>query len=185
MRFWSSFISHPEASFISIARITKTQGLKGAVRIELKLDHEGIFETGRRLILTTTAAGTAECEAEIEFFRRQHGRSVIKLRGIDTVSEAEKYIGAEIRIPASDLLPPKEGWFYTFQLKGCRVFAVNGEYIGTITDVLDMGGADILKVDREKKETLIPFAQSYLRKIDLDQRRVEVDLPEGLRELNK
>ena len=65
------------------------------------------------------------------------------------------------------------------------MFAVNGEYIGTITDVLDMGGADILKVDREKKETLIPFAQSYLRKIDLDQRRVEVDLPEGLRELNE
>ena len=65
------------------------------------------------------------------------------------------------------------------------MFAVNGEYIGTITDVLDMGGADILKVDCENKETLIPFAQSYLRKIDLDQRRVEVDLPEGLRELNK
>jgi len=57
-----------------------------------------------------------------------------------TISEAEKYIGAEIRIPANDLLPPKEGWFYTFQLKGCRVFAVNGEYIGTITDVLDLGG---------------------------------------------
>jgi 16S rRNA processing protein RimM len=151
----------------------------------LKLDHEGIFEPGRRLLLTTNAAGTSESEVEIEFFRRQHGRCVIKLRGIDTISEAEKYIGAEIRIPANDLLPPKEGWFYTFQLKGCRVFAVNGEYIGTITDVLDLGGPEVLKVDRENEETLIPFAQSYLRKVDLDQRRVEVDLPEGLRQLNK
>jgi len=70
-------------------------------------------------------------------------------------------------------------------LKGCRVFAVDGEYIGTITDVLDSGGTEILKVDRENEETLIPFAESYLRKIDLDQRRIEVDLPEGLRELNK
>ena len=81
--------------------------------------------------------------------------------------------------------PPKDGWFYTFQLKGCRVFAVEGEYIGEITDVIDSGGAGILKVDRGNEETLIPFAQSYLKKIDLEQRRIEVDLPDGLRELNK
>jgi 16S rRNA processing protein RimM len=185
LRFWSSFISQQDAAFISIARITKTQGLKGAVRIELILDHEGIFEPGRRFILTGAAAGDTGCETEMEFFRRQHGRSIVKLRGIDTISEAEKYIGAEIRIPASDLLPPKQGWFYTFQLKGCRVFAASGEYIGIITDVLDLGGPELLKVDRENEETLIPFAQSYLKQIDLDQRRIEVDLPEGLWELNK
>lgn len=62
---------------------------------------------------------------------------------------------------------------------------MEGEYIGEITDVIDSGGAGILKVDRGNEETLIPFAQSYLKKIDLEQRRIEVDLPDGLRELNK
>ena len=62
-----------------------------------------------------------------------------------------------MRLPA-----PKEGWFYTFQLKGCRVFAADGEYIGTVTDVLDSGGTEILKVDQEKEETLIPFARVVL-----------------------
>ena len=147
------------------------------------LEDDRIFEPGRRLRLTS--GRVPERETEIEFFRRQHGRCVIKLRGIDAISDAEQYIGAEIRIPASELSPPKEGWFYTFQLKGCRVFAVDGEYIGTITDVLDSGGTEILKVDRENEETLIPFAESYLRKIDLGERRIEVDLPDGLRELNK
>ena len=80
---------------------------------------------------------------------------------------------------------PEEGSYYTFQLKGCQVFAADGDYIGTVTDVLGSGGAEILKVDREDEETLIPFAQSYMKKIDLDQRRIEVDLPEGLRDLNK
>jgi 16S rRNA processing protein RimM len=78
-----------------------------------------------------------------------------------------------------------DGSFYTFQLKGCQVFAGDGEYIGLVADVFGAGEAQILKVDRENKETLIPFAQSYMRKIDLDQRRIEVDLPEGLRDLNK
>jgi ribosomal 30S subunit maturation factor RimM len=42
-----------------------------------------------------------------------------------------------------------------------------------------------LKVDRENEETLIPFAQAFVKNIDLDQRRIDVDLPEGLRDLNK
>jgi 16S rRNA processing protein RimM len=83
------------------------------------------------------------------------------------------------------VVAPGEGSFYTFQLKGCRVFQ-DGEYIGTITDVLDLGGSEVLKVDREdNEETLIPFAHSFLKKIDLDQRRIDVNLPDGLRDINK
>ena len=145
------------------------------------LEDDRIFEPGSRLILKTPAERTVE----VEFFRRQHGRCVIKFRGIDTISEAQLYVGSEIRIPASELAAPQEGWFFTFQLKGCSVFTVNGEYLGIVTDVLDLGGAEILKVDRDNEETLIPFAISYMKKIDIHQHRIEVDLPEGLRDLNK
>ena len=125
-----------------------------------------------------------ERQAEIEFFRRQHGRCVLKLQGIDTISDAEEYVGAEIRIPRRELLPPEEGSFYTFQLKGCGVF--NGdEDIGTVMDVLDFGGTTILKVDRDNRETLIPLATSYLKKVDVDRKRIDVDLPEGLKDINK
>ena len=147
------------------------------------LEDDAVFGAGHGVILS--GAHIAEREAEIDGFRRQHGRCVVKFRGIDTISEAEKYVGAEIKIPAADIPAPEQGSYYTSQLKGCAVFAADGEYIGTITDVLDSGGAQILKVDRENEETLIPFAQTYLRNIDLDRRRVEVDLPEDLRDLNK
>lgn len=157
--------------------------MKGAVRIELLLEDDAVFECGRQVIVSGRSID--DRESEIEFFRRQHGRSVIKLRGIDSISEAEQYIGTEIKIPANELPAPKEGSFYTFQLKGCRVYTTDGEYLGTVTGILDSGGTEILKVDRENEETLIPFAQSYMRKIDVDQQRIEVDLPEGLRELNK
>ena len=70
-------------------------------------------------------------------------------------------------------------------MRGCRVFAADEEYIGIVVEVLGAGGAQVLKVDRENEETLIPFAQSYLKKIDLEQRRIDVDLPDGLRDLNK
>ena len=151
------------------------------MRVELTLDDDRQFQPSRRVIL---AGKFGERQAEIEFFRRQHGRCVLKLQGIDSISEAEKYVGADVRIPKNELLPPEEGSFYTFQLKGCRVFSA-GEEIGTVVDVLDLGGTTVLQVDQDGNEILIPFANSYLKKIDLDQRRIDVDLPEGLMELNR
>jgi len=159
--------------------------LKGEVRVELMLEDDAVFDPGRRVMVSATDSIGAVRETEIEFFRRQHGRCVLKLRGIDSISEAEKYIGHEIKIPADALPPLEEGWFYTFDLKGCRVFSADGQDIGMVTDVLDAGGSEILKVDRDNKETLIPFAQPYLKKIELHRRRIEVELPEDLRDLNK
>lgn len=147
----------------------------------MTLDDDRYFKKGRSLILAEKAG---DRRVEIEFFRRQHGRCILKMRGIDTIEEAEKLIGVDARIPMSELLPPEAGSFYTFQLKGCAVHD-KGEYIGIVTSVLDMGGTEILKVDLDDNETLVPFAQAYLKQIDLNGRRIDVDLPEGLRELNK
>lgn len=159
--------------------------MKGEVRIEQLLEEDAVFQAGRQVILAAISTEGTGCETEIEAFRRQHGRCIVKFRGIDSISEAEKYIGWEIKIPAETLPALQEGSFYTFQLRGCRVFAADGEYMGIVTDVLGSAGAELLKVDREHEETLIPFVHSYLKNIDLDQRRIEVDLPEDLRDLNK
>ena len=122
---------------------------------------------------------------QIEFIRKQHGRCIAKFLGIDTISDAEKFVGCEVKIPISEVPAPESGWFYTFQLKGCEVLTTAGESIGTVTDVLDAGGSEILKVDLADKEILIPFAESYIKQVDLDRRTIEVDLPEDLRDLNK
>jgi len=138
--------------------------------------------------------GGSRRTVKIEFFRRQHGRFVMKLAGIDTIEEAEKIVGAELRIPKTDLPAAEEGSFYTFHLRGCRVYAMHGgndghdreaEYIGDVADVIDGGGTQLLQVGSGKEETLIPFAESIVTKIDLAARRIEVELPEGLRDLNR
>jgi len=157
--------------------------LKGEVRVEQTLEDDAVFEVGRRVILWREEGGSRE--TEIELFRRQHGRCVAKFRGIDSISAAEKLIGWEVQIAADTLPQPQAGWFYTFQLKGCRVVGLTGEYIGVVTDVIDSGGNEILQVEHGNKETLIPFAHEYIRTIDLDKREIRVDLPEDLRELNK
>jgi len=140
-----------------------------------------VLQPGRKVRI---AGKTAEELSEIEFFRRQHGRFVIKLQGVDSIEDAQTIVGADLSVRRSELPQPARGAFYTFDLKGCSVFGGREENLGVVTDVLDFSGTPILKVDNNGKELLIPFAQSYLKRIDVSGRRIEVELPEGLRELN-
>jgi 16S rRNA processing protein RimM len=156
--------------------------------VDLILDNDRVLDSGRQMQMEL---GGSRRTVKIEFFRRQHGRFVMKFAGIDSIEDAEKIIGAELRIPESEIPAAEEGSFYTFHLRGCRVYAVHGgdgdgdEYIGDVTDVVDGGGTQLLQLGSGKDETLIPFAESIVKKVDLAARRIEVELPKGLRELNK
>jgi len=152
------------------------------MRVETLLDDDRVFESQRKV---TLLRGTGNADSEIEFSRKQHGHLVLKLREVNSISEVEELVGAELAVREKDLPPAMEGSFYTFHLKGCQIVAADGEALGTVTDVLDSGGTPILKVDGKDGEILIPFAESFLVKIDLAQRRIEMKLPDGLRELNK
>jgi 16S rRNA processing protein RimM len=152
------------------------------MRVDPLLEDDRVFESGR---LVFVVRGNGRTSSEIQFSRKQHGRLIVKLRGIDSISEVEKLVGAELAISEKDLPQNEEGTFYTFHLKGCEVVAKDGETLGTITDVFDGGGTHILKVDGAGGEILIPFVQSYLIGMDLEQKRIQVDLPDGLRDLNK
>ena len=152
------------------------------MRVETLLEDDRVFEPERR-VMVIRKTGTED--SEIEFSRKQHGHLVLKLRGVDSISAAEGLVGAELAVPESSLPPVEEGSFYTFQLKGCHVVTTDGETLGAVTEVLDSGGTPILKVEGKEGEILIPFAQSFLRKTDLGQRRIEMSLPDGLRDLNK
>jgi 16S rRNA processing protein RimM len=156
--------------------------------VELILDDDRFLVPERQMQLEI---GGNRRAVKIEFFRRQHGRFVMKFAGIDSIEDAERIVGGELRIRESEIPEAEEGSFYTFHLRGCRVYAIHpgdggrDEYIGDVTDVVDGGGTQLLQVGSGKEETLIPFAESIVKKVDLAAQRIEVELPKGLRELNK
>jgi len=152
------------------------------MRVDPLFDDDRVFAPER---LVTILHGAVKETVRIEFSRRQHGRLILKLQGIDSISQVEFLVGAELGVSEEQLPPAEEGLFYTFKLRGCDVVAADGKSLGTVSEVLDSGGTHILKVDGAGGEILIPFAQPYLRRVDVGQRRIEVDLPEGLVDLNK
>jgi 16S rRNA processing protein RimM len=156
--------------------VTKPQGLSGAVRVALLLEDDRAFVSGKPVRLVM---GSQERTIEIEFFRRQSGRPVFKLRGIDDRSAAEAIVGAELRMAVEQLPSLAEGSFYTFDLKGCDVFVEPERRIGVVVDVLDSGGSGLLRVDRDGVELLIPFVAAFLKRVDIAGKRIDVELPEA------
>jgi 16S rRNA processing protein RimM len=115
-----------------------------------------------------------------------HGDQLIfKFKGVDTISDAERLAGFEVSIPIEQRAPVPHGEYYQTDLLGCDVFDPNGRRLGTMEAWQETGSVPLLVVRRpEGQELLIPFAKSICTKIDPEQRRIEVTLPEGLEDLN-
>jgi 16S rRNA processing protein RimM len=114
-----------------------------------------------------------------------HGDHLIfKFKGVDTISDAERLAGADVLIPLEERAQIAEGEFYQSDLVGCQVFE-GVRLIGTVDGWQETGGPLLVEVRTPQgKELLIPFAKAIFLKIDLDQRRIEVKLPDGLLDLN-
>jgi 16S rRNA processing protein RimM len=113
---------------------------------------------------------------------------VLKFQGMETISDAEPLVGAELQLPRSERADLEPGWTYLSDLIGCVVFDGQRE-VGRIEDVqFGAGEAPLLVVRGEAQKAKlpyeIPFAEAYLEKLDLAQRQVRMKLPEGLLEVN-
>jgi 16S rRNA processing protein RimM len=175
----------PESTeFITLARVVKTQGRHGEVAAEVHSDVPNRFAEGMKLS-ALSKSGDSRREVEIEDLWPHKGLLVLKLAGIDSISDAETLIGSELQVPRTERAQLERGWNYVSDLVGCTVFD-HGIEIGRIEDVqLGAGEAPLLIVaGTGGKNYDVPFAEAYLESVDLPQRQVRMKLPEGMLEIN-
>ena len=182
--------------WVWLARICRPQGRKGEVFAELLTDFPEKFAQRRKLWLLADDAAAGQrhgpaaqpLQVELAAYWLHKGGVVLHFAGIDSISQGEELSGRIVAIPAGERAPLGEGEAYISDLIGCTVMEVAGAEplaLGPIEGVDRSAGPVPLLVVRGKAgELLIPFAKSYLVKMDLENRRVEMKLPEGLTELN-
>jgi 16S rRNA processing protein RimM len=176
--------------WVWLARIQRTQGRKGEVFAEILTDFPEKFAERRRLwLLPRAGQAMAAREVELTSHWLHKGGIVLHFAGVDSISAAEELDGLIVAVPRAERMALGEDEAYIGDLIGCTVVDVAGAApvdVGEITDVdLSAGPVALLVVRGTLGEVLIPFAKSYLRKIDLDAKRVEMTLPEGLVDLNQ
>jgi 16S rRNA processing protein RimM len=168
--------------FVTLARVFKTQGRHGEVAVELHSDIPDRLREGLRL--SALGQDGTRREVLVEGLWPHKGGMVLKFAGIDSMSDAETLIGCELQVPGSERAQLEPGWTYISDLAGCVVFDGDRE-IGVVRDVqFGAGEAPLLLVAAANKEHEIPYAEAFLKNVDLEQKQIHMQLPEGLLEVN-
>jgi 16S rRNA processing protein RimM len=174
-----------DSGFITLARVVKTQGRHGEVATEVHSDIPERFTKGMRLFALPPNEDAVRRELEVEELWPHKNLLVLKFAGVDSISEAETLVRCELQVPRSERSQIEQGWTYVSDLVGCTVLD-HGREIGRIEDVqFGTGEAPLLIVaNAEGKKFDVPFAEAYLDRVDLGQKQVRMNLPEGLLEVN-
>jgi 16S rRNA processing protein RimM len=206
--YWSAMAAEAEqaghageagaSAWVWLARIRKVQGRKGEVLAEILTDFPEKFSERKRVWLIPPEAGfraeSIESAREVTLAshwmnKSQAGGIVLHFAGVDSINEAEKLRGLVVAVPRAERVPLGEDEVYVGDLIGCVLVDLASEperRVGVIEDVdRDAGPVALLVVAGAGagEEILVPFAKAYLRRIDIQGRRVEMALPEGLVEV--
>ncbi len=180
--------------WVWLARIRRTQGRKGEVFADILTDFPEKFSERRQVWLIaepgSPRAKTHPAPMKVELTNHwlHKGGIVLHFAHSDSISSAETLAGLIVAIPREQRVQLADDEIYVGDLIGCALIDVAGAspvLVGEIEDVdRTAGPVAILVINGKSGEVLIPFAKKYLRKVDIAARRVEMDLPEGLVDLN-
>jgi len=161
----------------------RPHGLRGQVVINVETDFpDDRFKPGASVFVERDGRVERRVVGSVRFHK---GRPIVAFEGVDSIEAAEELAGRELRVPRDELAALPPGTFYRHDLIGCRVERVSGEPVGDVEDVEGSIGGSRLVVRGRRGAVLIPLAAAICTTIDPAARRIVVDPPEGLLELNE
>jgi 16S rRNA processing protein RimM len=162
--------------WIVIGRLFRPRGNRGELLGEIDSSKPGRAEKLKDVMLEANGRKRA---AQIEQVWYHDGRPVFKFAGIDSISDAEVWAGAEVLVPESEREATEDGEYSHTDLIGCSL--IGDAPVGIVVGVEEYGGPPLLRVEAtDGREILVPFARSICREIDVAAKIIRVELPEGL-----
>jgi len=164
------------------------QGRRGEVLAELHTDFPQRFEERRQLWGLAADGNRRELQLEEHWFHK--GGVVLKFAGVDSISDAERLKGWEVQVPSEQRTELEAGSAYVSEIVGSDVWIDEGRrFLGRVSEVqFGAGEAPLLIVKLNvcamQNEVLVPFAEEFVKKFDLPGKRIDMELPEGLLELD-
>lgn len=172
--------------WVTIAVLGKPRGNRGEITATSLSSHPERFVSLREVRLFGSAGpdSAGSDSMVVERVWDHEGTLIFKFGGVDSISEAEKLRGAEVRVPGAERASIEEGEFYHSDLIGCEVRERgSGRRVGEVTSIEEYGGPALLEIDRGR--LLIPFVRAICTGIHPENRLIEVELPEGLENIDR
>lgn len=165
---------------VVVGRVAKAHGITGELTIDVRTDVPELrFADGAVLAARTRDKRTRSVTVSAV---RPHGtRLLVRFAEVVDRNAAEELRGAVLLADTEDLPPTdNEDEFYDHQLAGLEAVLADGTPRGTVREVLHTPGGELLAVEFEGREVLVPFVRAIVPSVDLQQKRVVLEPPEGL-----
>lgn len=165
---------------LKVGKIVNTHSLRGEVKVISSTDfEEQRFEKGTELLITR--GNQVVKEVTVESYRTHKNNLLVKFVGIDSIEEAEKLKNLQIKIDSDNIGELEENEFYFHEIIGCEVFDENGKSLGEISEILTPGANDVWVMKSQNgKEILIPYIEDVVKKIDVENKKIDIEVMEGL-----
>ncbi len=161
--------------YVKVGHIVNTFGIRGELKVECLTDFPEIrFKKQQELYIKKDNKYNSVI---VKNMRQHKGMLLVLFEGLENINLVEKYKECDIYInkEAVHILPIGE--YYYFELEGCQVYN-NNSFIGTVSDV-EEGYQTVLRIRNEEREVLVPYVDAFIRNVDINQKRIDVNLIEG------
>lgn len=167
-------------NYYQVGKIINTHGIRGEVRVLSTSDFtDERFMPGNALYLFDK--GELVKEVIVKTHRKHKQFDLLSFEKLEDINLIEGFKGFDIKISEDQQQDLEDGSYYYHQIIGLDAVTLEGEKIGKISEILAPGANDVWVVKRKgKKELLLPVIDDVIKKVDLEQGLVVVDLLEGL-----
>ncbi len=159
-----------------VGTIVNTHGIKGELRVIPITDFpKDRFKSGAKLFLKD------KTEFVVESSRPHKNFVLVKLKGYDNINDVEKFVKSELFANGEEASDLEDGEFLYSQIIGLNVIDKDLGEVGKITEIMELGSNDVWVVKSPKyKEILLPYIDDVIKEVDLENKEVKVEIPDGL-----
>lgn len=164
-----------------LGRVVGIHGVRGEIKV---FPHSGTPENllHQQEVFLRNPDHQRICRRTIRSARAHKKMTLLCLEGISSPEEARQLVGSDVLVDKSKLPPLSEGEYYWFQIQGLQVVTLDRQHLGHVEELISTPDNDVYVVRGGDEEILIPATEEVIHRIDLEERVMVVDLPEGLRE---
>ncbi|AEH48610.1 ribosome maturation factor RimM [Parageobacillus thermoglucosidasius] len=169
--------------WFNVGKIVNTHGIRGEVRVISRTDFpEERYKKGNTLYIFMEKS-QEPIEVIVKSHRVHKSFDLLSFEGYDNINLVEKFKGAMLKVPESQLGELNEGEYYFHEIIGCTVVTEEGETVGTVSEILTPGANDVWVVKRNNgKEALIPYIEDIVKNVDVEAKIITIRPMEGLLE---
>ncbi|HLQ73906.1 MAG TPA: ribosome maturation factor RimM [Bacillota bacterium] len=167
--------------WFDVGEIVNTHGVRGEVRVRRITDFEERFAVGATLYLFKQ--NDPPIQLEVSSHRKHKQFDLLRFTNYETLNDVEPLKGAYLKIKKEQMTPLPEGEYYHYEIIGCEMYTVEGEKLGVVTAILAPGANDVwvIRLDNNK-EAYIPYIKDVVKDVDVENKRITIELMEGLLE---